>query len=86
MRSWAAVRGDEQGDGRPAIGFDVGLRPGFIEARDHQEIGSLEKRGEQAGGLDRIGHAQKRLRVQLTQQGLDRGEDMDGGGFVVELA
>src|SRR3954468_21854910 len=54
----ATVRGDEHGDGRPAIGFDfvVVLCFRLIEACDHQEIGSFEKRGKQAGGPERIGH------------------------------
>ena len=82
----ATVRGDEHGDGRPAIGFDFVLCSRLIEACDHQEIGSLEKRGKQAGGPERIGHVQNRLRVQLTQQGLDLGDDMGGAGFVMELA
>src|SRR5437667_5386795 len=61
----ATVRGDEHGDSRPAIGFDfvVVLCSRLIEACDHQEIGSFEKRGKQAGGPERIGHVQKRLRV-----------------------
>lgn len=82
------MRGDEHGDGRPAIGFDflVILCSCLIEACDHHEIGSFEKRGKQAGGLERIGHVQKRLRVQLTQQGLDLSDDMGGAGFVMELA
>src|SRR4029079_13449742 len=58
----ATVRGDEHGDGRPAIGFDFVLCSRLIEACDHQEIGSFEKRGKQAGGPERIGHVQKRLR------------------------
>src|SRR5438105_15612896 len=39
----ATVRGDEHGDGRPAIGFDfvVVLCFRLIEACDHQEIGSF---------------------------------------------
>jgi hypothetical protein len=84
----ATVRGDEHGDGRPAIGFDfvVVLCSRLIEACDHQEIGSFEERGKQAGGPERIGHVQKLLRVQLTQQGLDLGDDMGGTGFVMELA
>src|ERR1044071_5514760 len=84
----AAVRGDEHGDGRPAIGFDfvVVLCSRLIEACDNQQIGSFEKRGKQAGGPERIGHVQNRLRVQLTQQGLDLGDDMGGAGFVMELA
>ncbi len=82
------MRGDEHGDGRPAIGFDfvVVLCFRLIEACDHQEIGSFEKRGKQAGGPDRIGHVQKPLRVQLTQQGLGFGDDMGGAGFEMELA
>ena len=82
------VRGDEHGDGRTAIGFDfvVVLCSRLIEACDHQEIGSFEKRGKQAGGPERIGHVQNRLRVQLTQQGLDFGDDMGGAGFEMELA
>ena len=81
------VRGDEHGDGRPAIGFDfvVVLCSRLIEARDNQEIGSFEKRGKQAGGLERIGHVQNRLRVQLTQQGLDLGDDIGGASFVLAL-
>src|ERR1700739_1523845 len=84
----ATVRGDEHRDSRPAIGFDfvIVLCSRLIEARDNQEIGSFEKRGKQAGGPERIGHLQKRLRVQLTQQGLDLGDDMDGAGFEMELA
>jgi hypothetical protein len=84
----ATVRGDEHGDGRPAIGFDfvVVLRSRLIEARDNQEIGSFEKRGKQAGGPERIRHVQNRLCVQLTQQGLDLGDDMGGAGFVMKLA
>ena len=84
----ATVRGDEHGDGRPAIGFDflVVLCSRLIEARDNQEIGSFEKRGKQAGGPERIGHVKNRLRMQLTQQGLDLGYDMGGAGFVMELA
>src|SRR5882672_526613 len=87
--AWSfAVRGDEHGDGRPAIGFDfvVVLCFRLIEACDHQEIGSFEKRGKQAGGPERIGHVQNRLRVQLTQQGLDLGDDMGWAGFKMELA
>ena len=82
------MRGDEHGDGRPAVRFDFGVVPGSrrIEARDKQEIGPFEKRGEQAGGLVRIGHVQNRLRMQLMQQGLDLGDDMDGTGFVMDLA
>src|SRR6476660_8183019 len=84
----ATVRGDEHGDGRPAIGFDfvVVLCSRLIEACDKQEIGSFEKRGEQAGRPQTIGHVQKRLRVQLTQQGLDLGDDIGGAGFVMDLA
>src|SRR5215204_1499255 len=84
----ATMRCDEHGDGRPAIGFDfvVVLCSRLIEACDSQEIGSFEKRAKQAGGLERMGHVQKRLRVQLTQQGLDLGDDMGGAGFVMELA
>ena len=84
----AAVRGDEHGDGRPAIGFDfvLVLCSRLIEACDHQEIGSFEKRGKQAGGPERIGYVQKRLRVQLTQQGLDLGDDMGRAGFEMEPA
>src|SRR6266478_3240736 len=84
----ATVRGDEHGDGRPAIGFNfvVVLCSRLIEACDNQEIGSFDKRGKQAGGPERIGHVQNRLRVQLTQQGLDLGDDMGGAGFVMELA
>lgn len=82
------VRGDEHGDSRPAIGFDlvVVFCSGRIEACDSQEIGAFEKRGKQAGGLERIGHVQNRLRVQQTQQGLDLGDDMGGSSFVMELA
>ena len=84
----ATVRGDEHGDGRPAIGFDfvVVLCSRLIETRNYQEIGSFEKRGKQAGGPERIGHVQKLLRVQLTQQGLDFGDDMGGAGFEMEPA
>src|SRR3989442_9009273 len=84
----ATVRGDEHGDGGPAIGFDfvVVLCSRLIEARDNQEVASFEKRGKQAGGLERVGHVQNRLRVQLTQQGLDLGDDMGGADFVMELA
>lgn len=83
-----AVRSDEHGDGRPAIGFDfiVVRRSRLIEACDNQKIGSFEKRGKQAGGPERIGHVQNRLRVQLTQQDLDLGDDMGGAGFEMELA
>ena len=65
------VCGDEHGDGGPAIGFDfvVVLCSRLIEARDNQEIGSFDKRGKQAGGPERIGHVQNRLRVQLTSAG-----------------
>ncbi len=82
------VCGDEHGDGGPAIGFDfvVVLCSRLIEACDNQEIGSFDKRGKQAGGPERIGHVQNRLRVQLTQQGLDLGDDIGGAGFVMELA
>ena len=54
----ATVRGDEHGDGRPAIGFDfvVVLYSRLIEACDNQKIGSFEKRGKQAGGPERIWH------------------------------
>ncbi|EJM63758.1 hypothetical protein PMI30_04142 [Pseudomonas sp. GM50] len=47
------VRGNEHGDGRPAIGFDfvVVLCSRLIEAGDHQKIGPFDKRGKQAGGL-----------------------------------
>ncbi|MGF6396558.1 hypothetical protein ABH905_000224 [Pseudomonas frederiksbergensis] len=50
----AAVRGNEHGDGRPAIGFDfvVVLCSRLIEARDNQEIGSFEKRGKLEKGTD----------------------------------
>src|SRR6266704_7153904 len=84
----ATVRGDEHGDSRPAIGFDfvVVLCSRLIEACDNQEIGSFDKRSKQAGGPERIGHVQNRLRVQLTQQGLDLGDDIGGAGFVMELA
>jgi len=84
----ATVRGDEHGDGRPAIGFDfvVILCSGFIEARDQQQIGSFEKRAKQTGGQVRIGHVQHPLRVQLTQYGLDVGDDIGRPGFVMELA
>src|SRR6266576_848233 len=81
----ATVRGDEHGDSRPAIGFDfvVVLCSRLIEACDNQEIGSFYKRSKQAGGPERIGHVQNRLRVQLTQQGLDLGDDIGGAGFVM---
>jgi len=84
----ATVRGDEHGDGRLAIGFDfvVVLCSRLIEACDNQEIGTFEKRGKQAGGPERIGHVQNRLRVQLTQHGLDFRDDMGGAGFEMELA
>ena len=84
----ATVRGDEHGDGRPAIGFDfvVVLCSRLIEACNHQEIGSFEKRGKQASGPGRIGHVQNRLRVQLTQQGFDLGDNMGRAGFVMALA
>jgi hypothetical protein len=53
----ATVRGYEQGDGRPTIGLDfaVVLRSRLVEACDNQEIGSLEKRGKQAGRWKKIG-------------------------------
>lgn len=46
----ATVRGDEYGDGRPAIGCDFVaiLRSRLIKAGDKREIGSLEKCGKQA--------------------------------------
>ncbi|MET3650172.1 hypothetical protein ABIC60_004830, partial [Phyllobacterium ifriqiyense] len=46
----ATVSGDEHGDGRPAIGLDfvVVLCSRLIEACDHQEIASFDKRGKQA--------------------------------------
>lgn len=54
----AAVRGHEHGDGRSAVGFDllVVLCSRLIEACNNQEIGPFEKRSEQAGGPERIGH------------------------------
>ncbi len=84
----ATVRGDEHGYGRLAVGFDfvVVLCSLLIEACDHQEIGSFEKRGKQAGGPERIWYVQKRPRVQPTQQGFDFGDDMGGAAFVMELA
>ncbi|EIM72422.1 hypothetical protein A33O_19951 [Nitratireductor aquibiodomus RA22] len=80
----ATVRGDEHGDGRPAIKFDfvVILCSRTIETCDNPEIGSFEKRGKLAGGLERIEHVQSRLRMQLTQQGLDLRDDMGGADFV----
>ena len=82
------MRGDEHGDGRPAIGFDfvVVLCYRLIEACDHQEIGSFEKHGKQTGGPEKIEHVQKPLHVQLTQQSLDFSDDMGGAGFEMELA
>src|ERR1700753_108076 len=84
----ATVRGDEHRDSRPAIGFDfvVVLCSRLVEACDNQEIGSCDTRAKQAGVPERIGHVQSRLGVQLTQQGLDLGDDMGGAGFVMELA
>src|SRR5438477_11404414 len=84
----ATVRGDEHGDGGPAVGFDfVVVRCSrLIEACDNQEIGSFEKRGKQAGGVVRIGHVQNSLCVQLTQQGIDLGDDMGGACFVMEYS
>src|ERR1700740_387904 len=84
----ATVRGDEHRAGRPAIGFDfvVVLCSRLIEACDNQEIGSFDKRGKQAGGPERIGHVKTPLGDQLTQQGLDWGDDTGGACFVMELA
>lgn len=82
------MRSDEHGDGRTTIRFDfvVVFCSGLIEACDNQKVGAFEKRGKQTSGLERIGNVQKRLRVQLTQQSLNLGDDMSGAGFVMELA
>lgn len=47
----AAVRSDEHGDGRPAIGFDLVVIRSFrlIEACDNRKIGAFEKCCKQAG-------------------------------------